>query len=255
MARCRRRPPSPASRATTCRSHRGGPNPGALIASRSDEFDTKTLGAQWSWIRQPSDGYSLTPDGFEWRNQNADLFVNENSASVLVEDAPVGDFIVETRVRLNVPDEGCCFNFRQGALVIYANDDDFVKLGVTSIWNTRQTEWAKEESDVPEGYPRQGNSIVGAPGEWTDLRIVRTETESGVELYQAWTRTDGNPWTRGGTWTHDLTGAAGTVRIGLVSMGAGGPASDANADYRATFDYVRVYELNLRPPVALPHTD
>ncbi len=63
-----------------------------------------------------------------------------------------------------------------------------------------------------------------------------------------------NPWTRGGTWTHNLT-ERGDVRIGLVSMGAGGAASDPNADYRATFDYVRVYEVNLRNPVRLPYTD
>jgi arabinan endo-1,5-alpha-L-arabinosidase len=235
-------------------------NRGALIDNRSDEFDGG-LEDQWRWVREPNgtDGKyapTFTADGLEWRHQNADLFVDENNASVLVQPAPSGDFIVETRVRLGVPDEGCCFNFRQGGLVIYGDDDNFVKLTVTSIWNTRQTEWAKEESNVPEGYPRQGNTVVGAPGEWTDLRIVRTESPGGIEYYQAWTRrVGGGEWTRGGTWTHNLDKDGGRVRIGLISFGAGGAASDPEADYRATFDFVRTYELNIRGPVRLPQTN
>jgi len=221
--------------------------PGELIEDRSDEFEGD-LDPEWSWIDNSAPRETgFNADGFEWRQQNADLFVNNNSADVLAELAPSGDFVVDVKLRTNIPAESCCFNFRQGGVVIYANNDDFVKLTVTSIFNTRQTEWAKEESDVPDGYPRQGNTVVGAPGDWTILRIVRTQGPSGTEYYQAWSKTPGNSWTRGGTWTHDLTELDGPVRIGLVSMGA-----DNGDDYRTTFDYVRVYRLDVRGPVTLP---
>ncbi|KPV47867.1 arabinan endo-1 5-alpha-L-arabinosidase, partial [Kouleothrix aurantiaca] len=163
--------------------------------------------------------------------QSADLFETSNNASVLTERAPRGNYIVETRVRVNVPDEGCCFNYVQGGLVIYGDDDNFIKLTTASIWNTRQTEFAKEWFPVPAGYPRYGNTVVGPPGEWTTLRLVRRVTGSGEE-YQAYTSRDGRIWERGGVWTHHL---GANARIGLVSMGGAG--------FTTSFDYVRVYTV------------
>jgi arabinan endo-1,5-alpha-L-arabinosidase len=140
--------------------------------------------------------------------------------------------MVETKVSLNVPVEGCCFNYVQAGLVIYGDDDNFIKLTPVSIWETRQTEFAKELSPVPAGYPRYGNTVVGPPGEWTWLRIVK-RTQAGKELYTAYTSSNGEIWTKGGTWTHDL----GTdAKIGLVSMGGSG--------FTANFEYVRVYTVS-----------
>jgi arabinan endo-1,5-alpha-L-arabinosidase len=106
----------------------------------------------------------------------SDLNGCNNTASVLLRDAPKGDFVVETAVKLNVPDSPeCCYNYAQGGVLVYQDDDNFVKLTNTSIWNTRQTEWAKEIYPVPEGWNRYGNTVVGPPsdfGQWTYLRIV-----------------------------------------------------------------------------------
>lgn len=100
-----------------------------------------------------------------------------------------------------------------------------------SIWETRQTEFAKELAPVPSGYPRYGNTVVSSPGEWTYLRIVK-RNHSGEEHYTSYISLDGLNWTRGGTWTHQFGSDA---QIGLVSMGGSG--------FTANFDYVRVYEL------------
>jgi arabinan endo-1,5-alpha-L-arabinosidase len=205
--------------------------PGKLIESLSDEFNG-TLDEQWSWVREPAAGtYSVDGDSFNFDTQAADLFVDSNNASVLLEAVPQGNYVVETRLRLNLPAEGCCFNYVQAGLVIYADDDNFIKLVEVSIWETRQTEFAKEEFPVPDGYPRYGNTVVGPPGEWVYLRIVK-QTRAGEEHYTAYTSLDGVNWVRGGTWTHDLGKDAS---IGLVSMGGAG--------FVAEFDYVRVYKL------------
>src|SRR6185503_4304329 len=189
--------------------------PAALNYSRSDEFNG-SLGTQWSWVRPPVSGtYSLSSETLDFNTQAADLFEGSNNASILTEPAPNGNYLVETRVKLNLPAEGCCFNYVQAGLVIYGNDDNYVKLVHVSIWETRQTEFAKELAPVPAGYPRYGNTVVGAPGEWTYLRIVK-RTSSGAQLYTAYTSTDGLHWVRGGTWTHQL---GSNVRIGLVAMG------------------------------------
>ena len=211
--------------------------PGRLITQASDEFNSLTLNPRWSWVRPPmTSTYGLTGTTFRFDTQAADLFEGSNNASVLVEDAPRRDYIVETKVNLNVPPEGCCFNFVQAGLVIYGNDDNFIKLVNVSIFETRQTEFAKELFPVPAGYPRYGNTVVGPPGEWAYLRIAVERGHDGdaqnrEDKYTAYTSRDGVTWVRGGTWTHNLQDA----RIGLVSMGGSG--------FTANFDYVRVYEL------------
>jgi len=207
---------------------------GQLVPELSDEFTGETLAPRWSWVRQPAPGsYGPTGSTFRFDTQSADLFVDNNTASVLLEPAPKHDYAVDVRMRINLPAEGCCFNFVQGGVVAYGGDDDFLKLAHVSIWETRQTEWAKELEPVPTGYPRYGNTVVGAPGEWTTLRIVRCGGHGGGEdLYRAYTRRDGGIWVRGGVWTHSLD----DERIGLVSMGGSG--------FTTEFDYVRVHRVH-----------
>jgi len=207
---------------------------GKLVPQLSDEFNSGGLASRWSWVRQPAAGtYGLTGTSFRFDTQAADLHVDNNTASVLVQGAPKHDYVVETRMRLSVPPEGCCHNYVQGGLVLYGGDDNFLKLAHVSIWETRQTEWAKELAPVPAGWPRYGNTVVGAPGDWTTLRVVVCRgTGKRETTYRAYTRRDGGIWVRGGVWTHRLE----NERIGLVSMGGSGFTSE--------FDYVRVYRAH-----------
>ena len=228
--------------------------PAKQVTRLSDEFNDAAISPQWTWVRGPAAGAREEGGSLRIPTQAADLFVNSNNASVLLEAAPKGDFVVESRVRLSWAAEGCCPNFIQAGLVIYENDDNFVKLTPVAIFNTRQTEWAKEVAPVPDGYPRYGNSVVGPPGapetpptvttshlgEWTTIRIVREKVRS-EEHYTAYTKADGGVWERGMTWTHEL---GANARIGLVSMGGSGQ--------EAWFDYVRVYELDKRTRVHNP---
>jgi len=208
--------------------------PGCLIWG--DEFDGSVPPHEWSWVRQPSAGYGVSGGQFHFDTQATDLYLGSNNASVLTRPAPRGSYVVETKVRITVPANGCCFNHRQAGLVIYASDDAYLKLVHVAIWNTRQTEWAKEVPPGLPGYPRYGNSIVGPPGEWTYLRIVVRPRDDGPDEFTAYTKAElpDAVWERGGTWTHEL---GGENRIGLVSMG--GP------DYRSDFEYVRVFRLRL----------
>ncbi|MCU1425047.1 MAG: hypothetical protein JWM51_1338, partial [Microbacteriaceae bacterium] len=195
----------------------------------SDDFATPVLSPQWTWVRPETASYALTGEMLTWQTQAADLHPPSIPlASVLTEPAPEGDYVVETRVRVSTPAEGCCFNYVQGGLVIYGDDGNYVKLSSVSIWNTRQTEFGKQVSPVPALYPTYGNTVVGPAGEWTYLRIVHREG-GDVDRFTAYTSLDGKNWDRGGTWTHNL---GATPRVGLVSLGGAGFASE--------FDYVRV---------------
>jgi arabinan endo-1,5-alpha-L-arabinosidase len=242
--------------------------PGRLLFA--DRFAGRTLDEAWSVRRERRLEYTVragnltmeiqepvtvpnedTPDDpDDTKVVASDLNSANNTASVLLRRAPRGDFIVETAVKVNIPDDpDCCYNYAQGGVLVYQDDDNFVKLTNTSIWNTRQTEWAKEIFPVPEGWNRYGNTVVGPPsnpGEWTYLRIAVERLTDAQQLqargdthgYTAYTSQDRETWVRGGEWTHTLT----KRRIGLVAMGLA-PNEFTPGDYRAKYNYVRAYRL------------
>lgn len=204
--------------------------PGVQLAEVGDEFNDASL-TRWTWVRpRPAGEFSVTGGLLRMNTQAADVHMDSNNASVLTTRLPEGDLMVEVKVRTNVPATGCCFNFAQGGLLIYKNDDAYIKAAAVSIGHTRQNEFAKEIPSAPSGHPRYGNTVLGPAGEWSHFRVVR-RTRAGVERYAGYSSLDGKRWTRGGTWTHSLPGA----RLGLVAMAAGG--------FTAEFDYVRVYRL------------
>jgi arabinan endo-1,5-alpha-L-arabinosidase len=225
------------------------PQPGAAIPALSDEFDGTALGEQWSWTREPDPaGHAVTGGAFTWRTQQADLNFGDGPAGLVTEAAPGGDYVVETKVAIDLPADGCCQNFVQGGLVIYTDDGHYIKLGVTSIWETRQTEFGKRDEPAPTGTPLPegtvvyGNTVGGPVGDETYLRLVREHSET-ENLYTAFTSLDGVLWDEAGTWTTPLEESA-APRIGLVSM--------AGAGFTTTFDYLRVFELAVDPVMTEP---
>jgi arabinan endo-1,5-alpha-L-arabinosidase len=213
---------------------------GTRIDSASDEFSGRALGGSWRWVRRPAESaYELRDGALRWQTHAGDLARESDNAPVLTRPAPAGDFVVETRVRLDLPPEGCCFNYVQAGLALYGDDDRYLKLTHVSIWETRQTEFAKEVTGA-DGTGQYGNTVVAAPGDWTHLRVAverlsaeeRRRAGGDTERYTAYTSKDGEHWVRGGTWTHHLGPEA---RLGLVSMGGTG--------FTAEFDHVRVSRL------------
>ncbi len=227
--------------------------PGKQLTEFSDEFDGSALSDEWTWewpgvTPAPAVPTATVANGtLTVPIQSGDLFTDLDNAYVLLHNAPRKDYVLETRVRVSVPDDGCCFNYAQAGIVVYGDEDNYVKLANASIWNTRQTEFGKELNPVPEGWARYGNTVVGPPSEeWTYLRIVserltgrdRRDAGGDTEGYTAYTSQDGENWVRGGTWTHSLGRDA---QIALVAY-----AAPANTAFTAEFDYVRTYTMKER---------
>jgi len=212
------------------------PTVGQIDPNYSDEFegvgDPAENDPAWSWVRAP-DG--AEGDGvFLWETQNADLYVDSNNASVLLRDAPPGDFTVETKVTLDVGMD-TDRSYQQAGLVVYVNDDEYIKLVHVAISTSRRVEYAKEK---PTGV-RYGNMFVGPPADTTWLRISRrVDPSTGEQLYRAATSRDGEHWIWGGVWTMP---AGVTPKIGLVSMAACCAAPGEPQTATALFDYFRVY--------------
>lgn len=208
--------------------------PGREIKALSDEFNSTTLSSQWHFIHpDANNSYVLTGSAYQVQTLGPDENSDPAQVSILGEPAPQGDYIVETKLTTTIPfDNSCCYNYAQGALFIYGNDLNSIKLDVFPNWDTRQTEFGKQIGPVPPNYPTYDHMTIGAVGVSTWLRIAKRTNADGLELYTAYTSNDGVDWTRGGTWRHNLGASA---QIGIAAQNLPG--------FTVDFDYVRVYRL------------
>jgi hypothetical protein len=194
----------------------------------ADEFDDGTLDPGWTWVR-PDPAATETGGGLRWPTQAPDLVGPGNNASVLLRDAPAGAYTVETKLAIDLDPADQVRNFQQAGLIAYVSDDHFLRLSHVAIWNTRQTEFGKEQPFADA--TAYGGMAIGTPAPVTWLRLShRVDPANGEHELRAASSRDGRHWTWGGTWTLP----AGTSPwIGLISHGGAGAVAD--------FDYLRIY--------------
>jgi beta-xylosidase len=205
------------------------PTVGPVAPAYSDEF-SGGLEPGWTWLRRPTGATAPRVEGgrLVWPTEPGDLTGPGGTASVLLRDAPAGDYTVETKVTIDLGVE-TVRNFQQAGLVAYVNDDEFLRFSHVAIWNTRTTEFGKEQ--VFAGRPSYGSMLVAPPSDTTWLRLShRVSPTTGEHTYRAAVSTDGVRWVWGGVWTLP---AGTTPRIGLISHGGAGAT--------AQFDYLRVH--------------
>lgn len=90
------------------------PRARAPLRAYSDEF-TGGLDGDWRWVRE--DPAVTAADGaLRWPVQSADLTGTGNTAGVLLRDAPRGDYVVETKVTLDLGEESIR-NYQQAGLL------------------------------------------------------------------------------------------------------------------------------------------
>jgi arabinan endo-1,5-alpha-L-arabinosidase len=233
------------------------PVPGTLLGAYSQDFDTSQLGGQWSWVNEDAANWSLSsqPGTLTIDGQAGQFYETEHTGqNVLLEQAPKGNFVAETKVALN-PTE----SFQQAGMVLWQDDDTWLRLTAESNSGNDTTEWAKQ-TDVTSsytgfncgsGYPANtcpvygsaflevpgfspGASAVGGNKTWTWLRIVKTG-----DTATAYTSLNGRNWTPGATYNLDGFSASGPLQIGILATAAG--AADP---IPAHFAYVHVYRLS-----------
>jgi arabinan endo-1,5-alpha-L-arabinosidase len=196
----------------------------------TDQFTDGTVGGDgWSWVRGPDPAATETGGVLRWPTQPGDLTGPGGTASVLLRDAPRGAYTVETKLAIDLGTDEVR-NYQQAGLTAYLDDDHFLRFTHVAIWNTRQTEFGKEQPFADR--TSYGGMAVGTPAPVTWLRLShRIDPANGEHKFRAASSRDGHRWTWGGVWTLP----AGTQpRIGLVSHGGAGAAAE--------FDYVRIYQ-------------
>lgn len=206
----------------------------SAIAATSDDFTEAALSPQWSFLHgTPS--YSLGSSGYQVSSVAYDPIGSMANVPLLAEPAPPGDYMVETKVDLNLPTSGVGPDFAQAGLLIYGDDSNFIRADVYNNNDTRQVEFIKAETAQQAGYPTWGATNLGVAAINTQvtvwLRIVRRNVD-GAEHYTAYSSDDGATWIEGGTWVHTL---GNSEKICLYAGNRSG--------YTATFHYVHVSTL------------
>ncbi len=209
--------------------------PNVAIGGLSDEFGETTLGPQWGSIHgRPA--FALTGSTLTMPTVGLDTTNAMASVPILAEAAPQGDYMVETKVSLNLPATGNGVNYTQAGLVMYGDDVNYLRMDLYANSDTRQVEFIKSETPVAANYPTWSATDLGpattVAGQLTTWMRIAKRTVDGVDTYTAYNSTDGTTWSRAGAWTHALGNAA---KIGLYAGNRAG--------YAATFDYVRVSTL------------
>ena len=201
------------------------------LSALSDDFNTGILSSQWSFLNG-TPAYTLGSNGYQVSSVMADPLSSMSSVPMIAEPAPNGDYMVETKLDLNLPVSGVGTDFAQAGLLIYGDDNNFVRADLYNNNDTRQVEFIKAETAEASGYPTWGACNLGAAAVNSQitvwLRIVKRNVD-GKSHYTAYTSNDGATWTQGGTWVHSLGGAE------KICLYAGNQAG-----FIGTFHYVHV---------------
>ncbi len=208
------------------------PKPGRVDPAYSDEFDG-ALGDGWTWLR-PDPKAQVSGGTLTWPTQTGDL-VGDGTPGLLLRQMPDGEYTVQTKLTIGLG-EDVERNYQQGGLIVYAGDDEFLRLDVVAVGPTRIVEFGKET--VFQGRRSWGGGLIGAPAGTTWLRLVHTrDPRTGEHRYRAASSTDGTHWTWGLTWTLP---ADADPRVGLVSQGSTPETTQKYGPATSVFDYFRV---------------
>jgi hypothetical protein len=173
----------------------------------SDEFEINTLNSAWSWVRGDSNNWRFSgPAGrrdFGYlgiRTQAGDLGGHNNAENLLLRYPPPGDYEISTKVDFWGSNS---LNYQQGGLLIYQDDDNYLKLA--SIYRNG---YKLELQAEINGAIVQQAAIPSALS--TPLKIIRVGNS-----YSGYYSVDGMTWRGLG---HSVTVDWANPRVGLMAF-------------------------------------
>lgn len=196
------------------------PASGETVATSStpwtDDFSSTSLESRWSWIREDPTRWSLSARPGFLRLTTQRNFSNINN--LLVQNMPVGDYELETRV-LFAPSE----NYQIAGLLVYQDDSNFLTLG-RAFCDTPPPQCVNNgiyfdriEGGVFSNYAM----TIPVSGE-AYLKLIRQG-----KVYTGYVSTDGINWTMVGAHTVTIT----PTKIGLKASNQIQGTTEISADF------------------------
>lgn len=190
-----------------------------------DEF-SEELDAQWSWVREDPQHWSLRADpGFLQINATSGSVEGRNNINMLLRPALAGNFQIETQIDFNPRN-----NYEFAGLIIYASDGTFIQAGRA---------YCKREDCIGEGlymnYYHQRVPVkpnYAQPFRERGPILLRLTRQGDTYTFEA--STNGKVWFVIGAHTSDME----PVQIGLLAGQHG-----KGEILTATFDYFEVRSL------------
>jgi len=153
----------------------------------SDEFDGSALGCQWSIVRPNASKYAVGGGALKITTENGDLYGGGGSAkNLILQGAPSGAWEATTKVTLDARDGS-----QQGGMLLYANDDNYVKVVLLARQNQRWFEIVQEINGQPRYDAALDRLNVGA--DYPTTFFVRLTQAAGTVVAAA--SPDGTNWT------------------------------------------------------------
>lgn len=189
----------------------------------SEGFNRDPARSGWELV-QPTPGIQVAGGELRWPLTGDDLAGDGRTAPLLLRDAPEGDWSAETEFTFDVGTD-TVRNYQQAGLIVYVNDDDFIRLGSVALGASRVVEYFVERPG--DGRLDRGSFIGGPTAATMHLRILKTTAANGEQRYRSASSTDGAHWRWGAVWTLP---ADAEPRIGLYAGGGANPPAVAEFD-------------------------
>jgi arabinan endo-1,5-alpha-L-arabinosidase len=152
---------------------------------------------------------------------------------ILAETEPSGNYLIEVKLHSLVPPTTCCTaNYSSQGLLVYSNDNTYLRLDEVANFDTRQIEFLNQLTSLSTDF----YAPVGTPNgsNYTYLRLAKriTNTTTGAATYTSYSSVDGVNYVRGPAWNVSY-GTSGT-KVGIFA---------GNTGFGAVFSYIHVSAL------------
>jgi arabinan endo-1,5-alpha-L-arabinosidase len=230
--------------------------PGTLMASYSQDFTGATsFNGEFSFIHEtpnticqydssgnfgpiPGDNPGFSASGYTLCSNfsaSDSSFAGDTMAQlpILAEAEPSGNYLIEVKFRSLVPPTNDLdANFSSQGLLVYSNDNTYLRLDEFADFDTRQIEYLNQLNSLstdfyaPVGTPNNAN--------YTYLRLAKriTNATTGAATYTSYSSVDGVNYVRGPAW--DVSYGTSGTQVGIFA---------GNTGYGAIFSYIHVSTL------------
>ncbi|MFD4256242.1 ThuA domain-containing protein [Streptomyces sp. NPDC058534] len=209
--------------------------------SVSDEFNSDRIdGCRWDAVTRPDLNTIRMADGalsIDTEPGDINGSANDDPENLVLQDAPDGDWVVETRMRGDLKER-----FQLAGLMVHGNDDDYVKFDVAAFNSpgsapSLHAELVSENAGVFGQGGNRSTAVSLPESGWWHLRLTKTGNTYTGEISDG-----GTDWKSLGTVTNEVP----APRFGVMAIGPQQTRGPVTVD----FDWLRLAGEKPADPIA-----